>query len=50
VHISCGLIVNGVSVRWRGWLDLERLDGVATVHFDEQLAQVRFEALRLTKV
>ena len=40
VHISCSLIVNGVSVRWKGSIDLEKLEGVAAIHFDEELAQV----------
>ncbi|CAH1644955.1 unnamed protein product [Spodoptera littoralis] len=27
-HIVSRFIMNGVCVRWRGWIDLERLDGV----------------------
>ncbi|KAF7266926.1 hypothetical protein GWI33_019800 [Rhynchophorus ferrugineus] len=30
--------MNGVCVRWRGWIDLERLDGVGCIEFDEEAA------------
>ncbi|KAK9510008.1 hypothetical protein O3M35_004883 [Rhynocoris fuscipes] len=30
--------MNGVCVRWRGWIDLERLDGVGCLEFDEDRA------------
>ena len=29
VHILSSFILNGVCVRWRGWLDLERLEGIS---------------------
>lgn len=32
--------MNGVCVRWRGWIDLERLDGVGCLEFDEERAMV----------
>jgi hypothetical protein len=32
--------MNGVCVRWKGWLDLERLDGVGCLEYDEEAAQV----------
>jgi hypothetical protein len=32
--------MNGVCVRWRGWIDLERLDGVGCLEYDEDKAQV----------
>lgn len=32
--------MNGVCVRWRGWIDLERLDGVGCLEFDEDKALV----------
>lgn len=35
VHLRSNFIMNGVCVRFRGWLDLERLDGVACLDFDE---------------
>lgn len=33
--------MNGVCVCWRGWVDLERLDGVGCLEFDEERAAVR---------
>jgi hypothetical protein len=33
--------MNGVCVRWRGWIDLERLDGVGCLEYDEDKAQVQ---------
>jgi len=38
VHICSSFILNGVCVRWRGWLDLERLDGVGCLELDSELA------------
>jgi len=32
--------MNGVCVRWKGWLDLERLDGVGCLEYDEEAGQV----------
>lgn len=32
--------MNGVCVCWRGWVDLERLDGVGCLEFDEERAAV----------
>ena len=37
MHIQSSFILNGVCVRWRGWLDLERLDGAGTLELDEAL-------------
>ncbi|XP_023321116.1 core-binding factor subunit beta [Eurytemora carolleeae] len=37
VHILSSFILNGVCVRWRGWLDLERLDGSGLLELDEAL-------------
>lgn len=34
--------MNGVCVCWRGWVDLERLDGVGCLEFDEERAGVSF--------
>ncbi|XP_055945489.1 protein big brother-like isoform X4 [Argiope bruennichi] len=39
VHIKSCFIMNGVCVRWRGWLDIERLDGVGCLEYDEERAQ-----------
>lgn len=30
--------MNGVCVRFRGWLDLERLDGIGCLEYDERRA------------
>lgn len=32
--------MNGVCVVWKGWLDLQRLDGAGYLEFDEDKAQV----------
>ena len=32
--------MNGVCVLWKGWLDLQRLDGAGYLEFDEDKAQV----------
>eukprot|EP00096_Caligus_rogercresseyi_P011698 TRINITY_DN4699_c0_g1_i1.p1 TRINITY_DN4699_c0_g1~~TRINITY_DN4699_c0_g1_i1.p1 ORF type:complete len:299 (-),score=103.38 TRINITY_DN4699_c0_g1_i1:273-1169(-) len=46
VHIRSPFILNGVCVRWRGYLDLERLDGVGCIEFDEESARVEDAILR----
>ncbi|XP_034941910.1 protein big brother-like [Chelonus insularis] len=46
VHLRSHLIMNGVCVRWRGWIDLERLDGVGCLEFDEEAAAREDEQLR----
>ncbi|KAL1493987.1 hypothetical protein ABEB36_009664 [Hypothenemus hampei] len=38
VNIKSSFIMNGVCVRWRGYIDLERLDGVGAIEFDEESA------------
>lgn len=38
--------MNGVCVRWRGWIDLERLDGVGCLEFDEEAAAQEGAQLR----
>lgn len=38
VHIRSSFIMNGVCVRWRGWIDLERLDGVGCLEYNEERA------------
>ena len=40
VHIRSRFILNGVCAKWRGWVDLDRLDGVGCVEFDEEAARV----------
>lgn len=46
VHIKSNFIMNGVCVRWRGWIDLERLDGVGCLEFNEERAAVEDNILR----
>lgn len=38
--------MNGVCVRWRGYIDLERLDGVGAIEFDEEMAMREDAILR----
>lgn len=38
--------MNGVCVRFRGWVDLERLDGVGCLEYDERRANLEDAALR----
>nr|ARE59198.1 CBF-beta isoform 2 [Pinctada imbricata] len=40
VHLKSRFIMNGVCVVWRGWLDLQRLDGVGCMEFDSERAEV----------
>lgn len=46
VHIRASFIMNGVCVRWRGWLDLERLDGVGCLEYCEERAAQEDALLR----
>ena len=46
MHLRAPFILNGVCVRWRGWLDLERLDGVGSLEFDEESAVLEDAKLR----
>ncbi|GFG37772.1 hypothetical protein Cfor_02410, partial [Coptotermes formosanus] len=46
VHLRSHFIMNGVCVRWRGWIDLERLDGVGCLEYDEEKAQMEDSMLR----
>lgn len=46
VHLRSHLIMNGVCVRWRGWIDLERLDGVGCLEYDEERATEEDALLR----
>lgn len=38
--------MNGVCVRFRGWVDLERLDGVGCLEYDERRANQEDAILR----
>jgi len=46
VHLKSQFIMNGVCVIWKGWVDLQRLDGSGYLDFDEERAQVEDELLR----
>lgn len=37
VHICSSFILNGVCCRWRGWLDLEKLEGVGSLELDAEM-------------
>ena len=41
VHLLCGFIMNGVCVKWVGWIDLDSLGGKAKLMFDEEKAKVK---------
>ncbi|XP_040564427.1 core-binding factor subunit beta [Lepeophtheirus salmonis] len=45
-HIRASLIINGVCVRFRGWIDLDRLEGIGALEFDEEMARVEDEILQ----
>lgn len=44
VYLKAPMILNGVCVIWKGWIDLQRLDGMGCLEFDEERAQVRKSA------
>ncbi|KAJ8920845.1 hypothetical protein NQ315_015637, partial [Exocentrus adspersus] len=46
VHIKSTFIMNGVCVRWRGWIDVERLDGVGCLEYNEERAAQEDALLR----
>lgn len=46
VHIKSNFIMNGVCVRLRGWIDLERLDGVGCLEYNEERAAAEDALLR----
>ncbi|XP_043563154.1 phagosome assembly factor 1 isoform X3 [Chiloscyllium punctatum] len=39
VCLKAPMILNGVCVIWKGWIDLQRLDGMGCLEFDEDRAQ-----------
>ncbi|KAK1163615.1 core-binding factor subunit beta-like isoform X1 [Acipenser oxyrinchus oxyrinchus] len=39
VHLKAPMILNGVCVFWKGSIDLQRLDGMGVLEFDEERAQ-----------
>jgi hypothetical protein len=40
VYIDSPLILNGVCLRWKGYINLEKLDGIGAIRFDEDAARV----------
>ena len=40
------MILNGVCIKWKGYMDMERLDGVGSIEFDEETAKVEDTILR----
>ncbi|KAK3927309.1 Protein big brother, partial [Frankliniella fusca] len=46
VHLRSHFIMNGVCVRWRGWIDLDRLEGIGCLEFDEKAAAIEDAMLR----
>ncbi|XP_074644810.1 core-binding factor subunit beta-like isoform X2 [Tubulanus polymorphus] len=46
VHLRSRFIMNGVCVQWRGWIDLQRLDGTGCLEYDDERAQVEDSVLR----
>ncbi|XP_003746153.1 protein big brother [Galendromus occidentalis] len=46
VHIQSSFIMNGVCVRWRGWIDLQKLEGTGCLEFDEEKAKIEDEILK----
>lgn len=47
VHLKSQFIMNGVCVVWRGWIDLQRLDGIGCLEFDDDRAEVHLDLLHL---
>ena len=41
VYIDSPLILNGVCLRWKGYINLEKLDGVGGMKYDEDSARVK---------
>ena len=40
VYIDSPIILNGLCLRWKGYINLEKLDGVGGMKFDEDSARV----------
>ena len=41
VYLDAPLIINCVCVRWKGFVNMDKLDGVGGFRFDEDAARVR---------
>ncbi|XP_041379771.1 LOW QUALITY PROTEIN: protein brother-like [Gigantopelta aegis] len=46
VHLCSSFIMNGVCVKWIGWIDLETLSGKAKLLFDDHNAKIEDEIMR----
>lgn len=46
VHLRSSMIIDGVCIRWRGWIDLERLDGIGCLEYDEDRGRIEDAILR----
>ena len=40
VFLDSPIIINGLCVRWKGYINMEKLDGVGGFRFDEEFARV----------
>jgi len=47
VYLKSRFILNGVCVLWRGWIDLDRLDGSGKIVFDQASATVQYDTFLL---
>ena len=43
------MIIDGVCVRWRGYIDLERLDGIGCLEYDEDRGRLE-DAILLEQI
>lgn len=50
VYLKAPMILNGVCVIWRGWIDLQRLDGMGYLEYDAERAQVVMQYMLTNKV
>merc|ERR1711981_188029 len=46
VFLDSPLIVNGLCVRWKGYINMEKLDGVGGFRFDEEFARIEDMAMQ----
>lgn len=38
--------MNGICIRFKGWMDIERLDGVGSLEYDEERGRIEEAILR----
>ena len=46
VFLDAPVIINGLCLRWKGYLSLEKLDGVGSFRFDEDAARIEDMAMQ----